>query len=220
MVNILLSLWTFAEPYAKGELGKYIRQTDNVALISFAHKPTADQREYNEKYGYEGKHFVYPVLEFMKYGIERENIALVHYFDDSDSAMKQKIEQADILMFTGGMPDQVIPRLVEKNIYEDVVTFDKVIMGYSAGALLQMGRNFLSPDNDYPELTYMDGLSFIQNDFYIEVHYDHTDAWKSLLHGIRSEQQKSIYAIGDHGALVIDADRSMRTLGDVTLIDQ
>ncbi|HPK15149.1 MAG: Peptidase family S51 [Firmicutes bacterium ADurb.Bin248] len=217
MINILLSFWNFADPLLMPELSRCIKASDKVAMISFAHRPSADKAAYDEKYGYGGKQFVYPALEFMKYGIAREAVSLVHYFDDPRPAMKRKIREADILMFTGGMPDQVVPRLKEKGIYEDVLSFDKVVMGYSAGAIVQLARNFLSPDDDYPELAYMDGLSLIPDDFYIEVHYDHSDAWEKLLRDIRERESKSVYAIGNEGAIVVDAARNVRLLGDVSV---
>lgn len=219
MINILLSLWTFGEPYLKDEMLKYIKPCSKVTLISFAQNGGCNSRDsYDEKYGLNGKHFVLPEQEFEKFGVRKENIQLVHYFDDSKAEMTSKIANADILMFTGGMPDKAMARLIEKDIIDDIRSFDKVIMGYSAGAIIQLKRNFLSPDEDYPELTYFNGLSYINNDFYIEVHYDGKDGnWEKLLQEISLKENKTIYAMGNYGAAVVDENRNLKTFGDVTV---
>lgn len=219
MVNILLSLWTFAEPYIKNEMEKYIKPSNKVAIISLGQNDWYnDRNRYNAKYGLEGKHYLLPVSEFEKLGINRKNIELVHYFEDNPEDMKRKINSSDIIMFTGGMPDKAMVRFKEKDICEDIISFDKVIMGYSAGAILQLNSNFLSPDDDYPELMYTNGLSYISNDFYIEVHYSKEDNWRKLLGEIRNERNKPIYAIGDYGAVIIDECRNIKIFGDVTII--
>ena len=47
---------------------------------------------------------------------------------------------------------------------------DGVMMGYSAGAVIQLAEYHLSPDDVYPEFEYYEGLPCL-NDFYMEVHY-------------------------------------------------
>lgn len=221
MINILLSLWTFGEPYLKSEIQQYIHPTDKVAIVSFAQNDLLkDKESYDNKYGLNGKHYILPKLEFEKFGIQSENIDLVHYYDDAPETMKRKIQNADILLFTGGMPDRAIERLKEKGIYYDVLSFDKVIIGYSAGALMQLKKSFLSPDEDYPELTYLNGLSYVDNNFYIEVHYDDKEHnWKQLLQGIREKDNMPVYAMGNYGAVVIDHDRNINIFGDVTIFN-
>jgi len=92
------------------------------------------------------------------------------------------------------------------------------VMGVSAGALMQLGEYFLTPDEDYPQLVFEKGLGLIQNDFYIEVHYDRDNADSTaLLNDIRRSTGKPIYAIGACGAVVADDSGAIKLFGDVTL---
>ena len=214
MVNVLLSLWNFGGEYLRSELEKYIKPSDIVAIVSFAHK-SDNEDEYELHYRLPGKHFLMPVLEFEKYGVSRTNILLLDYYMDSFDEMKAKINKADIIMFTGGMPDKAVQRLKDRGIIDTILSFDKVVMGYSAGAIMQLRECFLSPDHDYPELIYMEGLPFV-NDFYIEVHYEDSEEWKAILQHIKSEKNMHIYAIGNYGAIIVDEQRKVHLFGDVT----
>lgn len=213
MVNVLLSLWNFGEDYLRSELEKYIKPSDIVLIVSFAHK-SDNEDEYELNYRFQGKHFLMPALEFEKYGVSRTNILLLDYYMDTLDEMKTKINKADIIMFTGGMPDKAVQRFKDRGIINTILSFDKVVIGYSAGAIMQLGECFLSPDHDYPELIYMEGLSFI-TDFYIEVHYEDSEEWRAILQHIRSEKNMSIYAIGNYGAVIVDKQRKVHLLGDV-----
>ena len=103
--NVLLSLWNFGGEYLRSELEKYIKPNDIVAIVSFAQK-SDNEDEYELHYRLPSIHFLMPALEFEKYGVSRTNILLLDYYMDSVDEMKAKINKADIIMFTGGMPDK------------------------------------------------------------------------------------------------------------------
>ena len=105
-------------------------------------------------------------------------------------------------------------RLIEFDLINDIMTHDGIVIGYSAGAMIQLFEYHITPDLDYPVFTYNKGLGLI-NDFGIEVHYTHTEIQKASIERFIVEKLKPVYAIGDNGALII-VGNSIQMLGDVT----
>lgn len=101
---------------------------------------------------------------FKAYGISQDNISFVNYFEDTKKSAKQKIENADIVYFLGGLPDRMMDRIKEFDLVETFRKRNGIIMGYSAGAVIQLSEYHLSPDNDYEE-HYPNGES--PRDFYV-----------------------------------------------------
>ena len=89
-----------------------------------------------------------------------------------------------------------------------------LIMGYSAGAVIQLAEYHLSPDDDYPEFKYYEGLPYL-NDFYLEVHYEGKDAQKAAIQKVLEERKKTVYATAImKGAILVD-NGIIKLLGDV-----
>ena len=89
-----------------------------------------------------------------------------------------------------------------------------IVMGYSAGAVIQLAEYHLSPDDDYPEFKYYEGLPYL-NDFYLEVHYEEKDAQKAAIQKVLEERKKTVYATSFmKGAILVD-NGIIKLLGDV-----
>lgn len=61
-------------------------------------------------------------------------------------------------------------RIKKFDLYDIIMEHNEVVMGYSAGALVQLEEYHLSPDEDYPDFKYCKGFPFL-SDFYVEFHY-------------------------------------------------
>lgn len=131
--------------------------------------------------------------------------------------MLHTLNSANVLLFTGGMPDKALERLREKHIFNFIHDFKGVVFGYSAGAIMQMKENFISPDDDYPQLLFMNGLGLVDNNFFIEVHYEANEIQMELLQSIADEKCKIIYAISNNGAIIVDETNDVKLYGDVTV---
>ena len=93
-----------------------------------------------------------------------------------------------------------------------------IVMGYSAGAVIQLAEYHLSPDNDYPAFGYYEGLPYLK-DFYLEVHYDGTREQDESIRRVISERGKTVYATAmQSGAILVD-DGNIRLLGNVKRFD-
>ncbi len=54
-------------------------------------------------------------------------------------------------------------RLSELGLINTVEQHSGIIMGWSAGAMMQCSQYYISPDKDYPEFIYEKGLRCIDN---------------------------------------------------------
>ncbi|EPZ54469.1 peptidase S51 family protein [[Clostridium] sordellii ATCC 9714] len=64
----------------------------------------------------------------------------------------------------------MMDRLKEFKIIEDIENYKGIVMGSSAGAMVQVAQYHITPDKDYDTFSYNEGLNMI-TDFDIEVHY-------------------------------------------------
>lgn len=91
-----------------------------------------------------------------------------------------------------------------------------IIMGYSAGAVIQLSEYHLSPDKDYPQFNYYEGLSYLSG-FYLEVHYEGTETQNDAIRRVLKERGKTVYATAfKKGALLVDNGKT-KLLGDVRI---
>ena len=206
MVNVLLESYNLTEPFLYDALKPYIKPHHRVAIVAFSFLPSqaTTLEQWLIMYGREeGMFYHWLVDPLMKFGIPEENITVVNYFADSKEFARDKVESADILYFTGGLPDAMMDRLAEFELLDALQSFDGLVLGCSAGAMIQLREYHITPDWDYPEFGYYNGLPWL-NDFYIEVHYEETQLQKDCIQRVLRERGKPVYAIHhDRGALIV-----------------
>lgn len=219
MVNILLEGYDIAASYLKDELSEYIKPEHSVAVeaLSFRDNRVKSVEDWNKLYSKEnGMYYGGIVGGFTAYGVAEEKISFINYFTDSHEAAVRKIANADIVYFLGGLPDRMMDRIIEMELYDVLMNHKGIVMGYSAGAVIQLAEYHLSPDDDYPEFSYYEGLPYLK-DFYIEVHYENADVQNEAITRVLSERRKTVYAIArGAGAIVVDNGK-IKLLGDVNV---
>lgn len=217
MINILLEGYDIDALWLYDELKKYIKPTHSVAVVAFSFRDDRVKSitDWNLLYSKEnGKYYDGIIGGFASYGIPEGNITFINYFTDTKESAAQKIKKADIVYFLGGLPDRMMERIQEFNLYEPLMKHDGIVMGYSAGAVIQLSEYHLSPDKDYPEFRYYNGLPYL-NDFYIEVHYEDTDIQNESIQRVIAERGKPVYAPSHFsGAMLID-NRDIKLIGNV-----
>lgn len=217
MVNILLEGYEIDAPWLYEELKKYIKPINKVAVVAFSFRDSRVKSlaDWNILYSKEDGRFYGGIVNgFTAYGIHEENISFVNYFADTKESAKQKIETADIVYFLGGLPDRMMDRIKEFDLQDILMKHQGIVMGYSAGAVIQLAEYHLSPDDDYPEFGYYEGLPYLK-DFYLEVHYEETASQKAAIEKVVAERKKPVYATSLlKGAILVD-NGNIRLLGDV-----
>ncbi|CEH34356.1 Type 1 glutamine amidotransferase-like domain-containing protein [Romboutsia lituseburensis] len=217
MINILISRYNFDETWCYERLKGIINSNHRVLIVPLSfdnRKISSDedwQKSYNPNYG---KYYKEVVSPFASYGIREDNISWINYFTDEKENIIEMIGKSDILFFTGGLPDKTMDRLKELGLIKYIETFKGIIIGASAGAMIQTKEYHISPDKDYDTFSYNIGLDIIKS-FNIEVHYNETDIQKSSINRVLDEKKRIVYAIKDTGAIVIN-NNHIELLGDVT----
>ena len=217
MINILLEGYNIGANLLYDKLKEYIAPSHRVVVValSFRDSRVKSLSDWDTLYSKE-KGYIYSgiVDGFHAYGIPEENISFINYFTDTKESARQKVEQADIVYFLGGLPDRMMDRIKEFELQDVLMKHNGIVMGYSAGAVIQLAEYHLSPDDDYPTFGYYKGLPYL-DDFYLEVHYEGTVAQTESIEKVLRERQKPVYALSlMKGALLVE-NGNIQLLGDV-----
>ena len=220
MVNIMLEGYDIGAEWLKGQLSEYIAPGMKVAVaaLSFRESRVRSAEDWDRLYAPGGRFGPGIAGGFRAYGIAEEDISYIDYFRDSRDTALGKIASADILYFLGGLPDMIMKRTYEMGLTEAMKRFHGVVMGYSAGAVVQLSEYHLSPDDDYPEFGYYRGLGYIGG-FYHEVHYEGTAAQRASIARVLSERQKTVYATKNGMGALIAENGAVRTVGAVEVFE-
>lgn len=211
-MNILLSSYDFHEEWATETITPLLNSKMKVTVIpfSFEKDKVKTVEDYDNYYGIDGKYVPYILRPFHYYGIK--DIIFVDYFRDSHEVAQEKIRQADIIFFTGGLPDQYFQRLQEFELIHLLKKSQALFIGASAGAMIQLDTYHITPDDDYPCYQYANGLGLVSG-FEIEVHYCHSEIQNKGIERVIQERHLPTYTIANDGGLFIQ-DGNIITFGN------
>ena len=214
MVNILFDCPNLRD--FKEELAPYFSHESRVAVVAFSYYDdyVYDAPTWEKVYGKDiGNCYFETVDDLAVFGVEPDNVVFINYFTDTKESAREKIEWANVVYFTGGLPDRMMDRIIDFDLVEPLRSFDGVVVGYSAGAVIQLDEYHLYPDGDYTDYGYYLGLGYIDN-IYVEVHYEykpHQDASSRL---VLKERNRPVYVTHTRkGGIVIEK-------GEVKIIGQ
>lgn len=218
MANILLNISNFDAPWAYASLSQYLTADKKVLILPLSYHEDwiTDDLEWHHEYGKGTDGYEMLIRPFLSYGIREKNIRWVNYYEDDEVSAQKKLAWADVLFFTGGYPDWMLQRLYDFGIEQAVRDFDGVIMGTSAGALIQLEEYHLTPEDGY-EFQYQYGLGMLSG-FDLEVHYEEDERHLEAI--IRTIEEKGIpvIAMPNEGGLLIDGDH-FELLGGSFILD-
>lgn len=219
MVHVLLESYDLTAPFLVDTLRRYLKPGQKVAIVAFSFLPTqaSNLEQWNSLYGKEtGMFYNWLVDPFAAFGIGEDDIEFVNYFADTKESAARKVRAADVIYFTGGLPDAMMDRLHEFELVDILKNFNGIVLGCSAGAMIQLQEYHITPDWDYPEFGYYQGLPWLK-DFYVEVHYEASQLQKDSVRRVLKEKSKPVYATyHNQGALVV-ADGTITQLGQTAL---
>ena len=217
MVNILFDCPNIDDFY--DELKEYFSPETKVAVVAFSFydDEVFDAPSWERVFGRGvGRMYFETVDSFRPFGVREENITFINYFTDTRESAKQKILNADVIYFTGGLPDRMMDRIREFDLCDVLLAHGGVVMGYSAGAVIQLERYHLSPDADYAEFGYYEGLPYLSG-FDLEVHYEHKAVQDEGIRRARAERGLPIYVFHTREGGIIVEDGKIRTVGHVDI---
>lgn len=224
MKSILLSQFNFDEEWIYNSVKQHITGTEKVVVCPLAFSPVLikDSGDWAESYSHGCWHYEEIAAPLRKYGFVGEKefgIVWLNYFKDNSEFFKKSIKEADILILSGGLPDFQMKRMKELEIVRDIREFEGLLIGKSSGALTQTPYFYLSPDSDYPEFQFGEGIGRIDPGCYFEVHFDPENSVQTeALKKAQKEKYKKVIAIGDKGGLIIE-NSNISKYGDVYIYE-
>ena len=220
MVNILFDCPNIQD--FKDELAPYISKDSRVTVVAFSFYDdyVYDSESWQRVYGRERGEGYFEVVDgFAAFGVSKENITYVNYFEDTKESAARKIEEADIIYFTGGLPDRMMDRIMEFELVDALKRFDGVVVGYSAGAVIQLKEYHLYPDGDYEDFGYYDGLGYVDS-LYLEVHYEYKSEQDESIRRCLDERNLPLYVTHTRGGGIVVENGKIKTVGRVDLYER
>lgn len=216
---ILMNTCLIDAPWCFPVLKKQIQKEDEVCVFAFSFfDDTKTIEDWNRQYKPgQGIYYKSNTDVFFRYGIKKEQIHWVNYFQDTKVEMENKILNSSIIFFTGGAPDLMMKRIREFKLTSLLKNYQGIMMGYSAGAMMQLDQYHITPDDDYPTFTYEQGLGCLSG-FAIEPHYRATKLQKESIQKVREEKHKSVYAIYEDGGMMIN-NQKIELFGNVDVFE-
>jgi len=115
------------------------------------------------------------------------------------NGIRAALEEANVLYLPGGRPELLLEHIREKELEKDIISFQGVIIGNSAGALVIGKYCIITPDEDYPELKILPGLNLVP--FSVEVHYEPAPEKDEMLSEI-SNKTGLVFALPENTAII------------------
>ena len=219
-MNILLNINNFGQEPFYSYLREIISPKMKVLIIpfSFHEEWIQNEKDFYKHYGYSGDEFKDIVKEFYPYHIRFRNIRVLNCFRDSHEDALRKIHQADILFFTGGYPAKLMYRLSKMGIIDAIREFPGIVMGTSAGAMVQFDRYHVTPEEEGEDYEYHYGVGRLSG-FDIEVHYEESFPQLSCMLIALKEAGVPIYAMPNDSGLICDEDGDIHIMGEAFRVD-
>lgn len=219
MVNILFDCPNLDD--FKEELREYFSKDSRVAVVAFSFYDdyVYDAASWEKVYGRGlGNCYFETVDALSAFGVSKENITFINYFTDTHESARDKIKNANVVYFTGGLPDRMMDRIKEFNLLDTLREFDGIAVGYSAGAVIQLAEYHLYPDGDYKDFEYYEGLDYL-NSLYLEVHYEFKPEQNESIRRVLAERNLPVYVTHTRrGGVVVDNGR-IKIIGKVDVYE-
>lgn len=218
MYSILLSKMEIGFPLIENKLKSIIKENDKVVIIPWSF-PKETNTKGLEEYIKEKINPKY-ILPLIKLGINSKNIKCLNCYSDEETYVKKLIASSNILILTGGNPEMLYNKIKQYHLLETISSYNKIIIGSSAGAVLQFNNYFITAKNNYyQKFAWYKGIGVIKNNFYIDVHSSSDNKYLEELKEQTKKNKKDIYLIFDDGVIIYNRkDKKIYTYGHVQKI--
>ena len=216
MINVLLNYYNFDGEWARPHLEKIFSSKPRVLILPLAYRETQawDCDSFLSIYGKGGEKYDNILSPFLSYGYTEDEISWLNPYDGSNHI--EQVKNAQLLFFTGGMPEKAIARMRELGITDAVKRFKGTVMGASAGAMLQLETYHITPDEDYAQYGIWHGLALVKG-IDLEVHYLATDIQHQCTARAVKETGLPVYQMWHEGGLLIEKG-AVTVMGNVQVV--
>ena len=207
MINILSSHRIYNHPKVKDEVLKHVNNKSKICVIAYSFfESEFTQESYELSYEKDGRWYLHIIEPFLELGLNEDNFSWVVYNKDSREAAINKIDRADVIFLPGGAPDLFVARLKEQGLFEHLKKSDKIMMGPSAGTMIQFDQFHISKDYDYKKFSIHEGLGFIK-DFGVEVNYRRRKQQKKGIRRMSHLDPRPIYVVNEDGMMILEDNK-------------
>ncbi len=206
MYSVLLSEYNKGMELVNKDLKKIIKEDAKAVIIAWAFPNELDYNSFENGFFNEKRREKY-VGSLLKLGLKKENIKVLNCYDKKNiTNFKSYIDESDVLVLTGGNPEMLYSKVVqETELLYNIKHYKGTIIGFSAGADLQLKRYFITAKNNYYKyFAFYDGFGVLDDPFYLDVHSINNVKYLEKLQRISNEKRKKVYAIYDDGAILFD----------------
>ncbi len=204
MYSILLSDYEKGLNLVQDRLKKIIKSNFKAVIIAWAFPTELDYEKFANEFFNERRQKKY-VGSLINLGVNPKNIMVLNCYDKNNLAnFKTYIDESDILVLTGGNPEMLYSKVVqETELLYNIKHYKGIIIGFSAGADLQLKRYFITAKNNYYKyFAFYDGFGVLDDPFYLDVHSIRNKLYFDKLQNVANEKNKNVYAIFDDGAII------------------
>lgn len=223
MYSILCSKFDQVVNEISNELKKYIKSDAKVLILPWAFPVELDKERFREEYfKKDEKRYNRYIKAMEQIGVKEAQIEVLSCYEENKIDIKLKIQKADIIFLPGGNPEMFYKKLVDEfGLYKTLKEYKGIIIGESAGAVLHFGKYFLTEENSYYKVfEYYNGIGILEGNFEIDVHTINSKEYIDKLKHIAKKDQKTIYAILDDGAILVNRQNNeIQILNDTIVIN-
>ena len=178
-------------------------------------KYVSDESSWERYFGENGILSQKIILELQQVGASPDKVDFHCYL----SNQKVILSDYSCLILPGGDAELGCARLIASSLDKQLADYQGTIIAYSAGALLLLDQYFLSPNYYYTSFSIHSGLGILCKEIALEVHYDGSkDMNRYIWQGVET-LCRSVYAIGNDGAISLNDDFNAIIIGDVKRFD-
>jgi len=210
MYSVLLSDYEKGLELVDLRLKTLIKPDSKAVIISWAFPTELDYDRFNNEWFKKGdKRYKKYIGSLTNLGIDEKNIIVLNCYDKKNyNKFKKIIDDSDILVIAGGNPEMLYSKVVqETEILYNIKYYKGIIIGFSAGAELQLKRYFITAKNNYYKyFAFYDGFGVLDDPFYMDVHSVNNKKYLEKLQKIANDKQKKVYAIYNDGAMIYNRE--------------
>lgn len=210
MYSVLLSDYEKGLELVDFRLKTLIKPDSKAVIISWAFPTELNYDKFNNEWFKKGdKRYKKYIGSLTNLGIDEKNIIVLNCYDKkSYNKFKEIIDDSDVLVIAGGNPEMLYSKVVqETEILYNIKYYKGIIIGFSAGAELQLKRYFITAKNNYYKyFAFYDGFGVLDDPFYMDVHSINNKKYLEKLQNIANAKQKKVYAIYNDGAMIYNRE--------------
>lgn len=204
MIHILINAYNFDQPWAFSEIAAYLKPHMKTLIVPLSHNEeySSDAQLWHDRYDTGMEWHENIVRPFKAFQIDDRDIAWLNYYEDDAARAGEKVRKADVIVLAGVDAEETMERIEDLELTEALRSFDGILIGVSAGALVQL-RDYHQIETEERDFGYGQGLGLIDG-LDIDVHYREDIPHLNAV--IRSIEDfgRPVVCFGEQGGMIID----------------